>query len=220
MMANESEKNIKYGIQLSEEQKLAKALILENKVNFVTGKAASGKTALCCQIALDLFFKKKIDKIIITRPTIDMGQSLGALPGEINSKMSPYLQPIYQNFYRLYKKDKIDKMIDEGKIEVVPFQFMRGITFTSSAVIVDEVQNTTIEQIATCLERLGIGSKLMLVGDINQLDLQKQMSGIKYLEFINEKNIHEFCKITLTSNYRDPIVEALLRCRDEFNQKK
>ena len=215
--ANEREKNIRFQITLNEEQKQAKSVILQNSVTYIAGKAGSGKTLVSCQVALDLFFKKQVKHIIITRPAVEAGEKLGFLPGGLEEKLDPYVQAIYQNFYSLYKKDKIDNMIKEGSIQIKPFAYMRGSTFCEAVIIVDEVQNTTESQVKMVLERLGKGSKMMLCGDINQIDLGRGItSGIKFLDFLQEKELKNYTKIVLKTNHRDPIVEEILNLYESF----
>ena len=122
---------IKFKITLNEEQKEAKAKILQNTVTLLGGSAGSGKTLLACQIALEKLFMKECDKIIITRPTVSK-EEIGFLPGDLREKMDPWVQPIYQNMFALYDKVKIEALIQEGKIEIVPVSFMRGRTFKNS----------------------------------------------------------------------------------------
>jgi len=119
---------IKFKMNLNEEQKTAKEIILQTPITLLKGMAGSGKTLLACQIALDMLFKKDTEKIVITRPTVAR-EEIGFLPGDIKEKLDPWLAPIYANLYLLYDKEKIDKMIAEGIIEIVPFAFMRGRTF-------------------------------------------------------------------------------------------
>lgn len=216
---NEREKNIKFSISLNEEQKQAKSVILENSISYIAGKAGSGKTLLCAQIALDLVFKKKVKHIIITRPAVEAGEKLGFLPGGLEDKLDPYMQAIYKNFYVLYNKAKIDKMIQEGVIQIQPFAYMRGSTFCDAVIIVDEVQNTTESQVKMVLERLGKGSKMMLCGDVNQIDLNKSVtSGVKFLDFLKESELKNFEKIVLKSNHRDPIVEEILNLYETYKK--
>ena len=137
---------IKFKIQLNEEQKVAKSIILDNAVTVITGAAGSGKTLLATAVGLDLLFRKEIEKLIITRPAVLAGEDLGFLPGDISEKMDPWLQPIYQNFYNLYGKDKVDKEISEGNIQILPLGYVRGLTFTNTFLIADEVQNLTHDQ--------------------------------------------------------------------------
>mgnify|MGYP002624167689 FL=1 len=173
---------IKFKIQLNEEQKIAKSVILDSAVSVITGAAGSGKTLLATSIGLDLLFRKEVDKLIITRPAVLAGEDLGFLPGDIAEKMDPWLQPIYQNFYNLYDKAKIDKELAEGNIQILPLGYVRGLTFTNTFIIADEVQNLTHGQTEALLGRLGHGYKMVLCGDIAQIELKnKQTSGLSLL---------------------------------------
>ena len=204
---------IKFKIQLNEEQKEAKAKILENTLTLLAGKAGSGKTMLACQIALDGLFRRQYEKIIITRPTVSK-EEIGFLPGDLREKMDPWIQPIYQTMYALYDKVKVEKLIEDGKIEIVPVSFMRGRTFLDSCVIVDEAQNVTHEQMEMIVTRLGLRSKMMVCGDEQQIDLKKKAdSGFKYLYKASRK-VKNLEAITLKSNHRNEIVEDL---RDYYN---
>ena len=172
---------IKFKIQLNEEQKQAKEKILNHTLTLLAGKAGSGKTLLACQIALDGLLRRHYDKIIITRPTVSK-EEIGFLPGDLREKMDPWIQPIYQNMYALYNKEKIEKLIEDGKIEIVPLAFMRGRTFLDSCIIVDEAQNVTHEQMEMIATRIGLRSKMIICGDDYQVDLKsKRESGFKFL---------------------------------------
>jgi len=206
---------IKFKLSLNDEQKEAKQTILDNPVVLVRGMAGSGKTLLACQIALDLVFKKEMEKIIITRPTVSK-EEIGFLPGDLKEKMDPWLAPIYANLYMLYDKEKIDKMVLENQIEIVPFAFMRGRTFPNSIVIVDECQNITHSQTEMMLGRLGRGGKIVFCGDLSQVDLKsKKDSGISFFIRLEER-IKGVKIITLKKNHRHEIVEEILKTYDEF----
>ena len=201
---------IKFKLQLNEEQKEAKATILEKDITILTGAAGSGKTLLACQIALDGIFTRQYDKVIITRPTVSK-EEIGFLPGDLREKMDPWVQPIYQNMFMLYDKEKIEKTIEEGKIEIVPVSFMRGRTFVNSFVIVDEAQNVTHEQMIMITARLGLNSKMVICGDTAQIDLKNRGdSGLKFL-YTLARRIKGMASITLKENHRSPIVEELIR---------
>ena len=209
---------IKFKITLNEEQKEAKAKILENTVTLLAGSAGSGKTLLACQIALEKLFMREIDKIIITRPTVSK-EEIGFLPGDLREKMDPWVQPIYQNMFALYDKVKIEKCIEEGKIEIVPVSFMRGRTFLDSIVIVDEAQNVTHEQMEMIVTRLGLRSKMIICGDAHQTDLKKkEESGFKFL-YSAARKVKNLCGITLVTNHRDSIVEDLINIYNEAEEK-
>ena len=208
---------IKFKIQLNEEQKEAKAKILENTVTLLAGSAGSGKTFLACQIALEKLFMKECEKIIITRPTVSK-EEIGFLPGDLREKMDPWVQPIYQNMYALYDKVKIESLIQEGKIEIVPVSFMRGRTFLDSVVIVDEAQNVTHEQMEMIVTRLGIRSKMIVCGDDHQVDLKsKKDSGFRFL-YSAARKVKNMCAISLKTNHRDPIVEDLISLYEEAEE--
>ena len=204
---------IKFKVQLNDEQKDAKQAILDNTITLLAGQAGSGKTLLACQVALDGLIRRVYQKVIITRPTVSK-EDIGFLPGDLREKMDPWVQPIYQNFFTLYDKAKVEKLIADGKIEIVPVSFMRGRTFLDSCVIVDEAQNVTHEQMEMIVTRLGLRSKMIICGDQHQTDLKKKSdSGFKFLYKASRK-VKNLEAITLTSNHRNEIVEDL---RDYYN---
>lgn len=178
--------SIKFSITLSEEQKKAKAEILNHPFNFILGNAGSGKTLLAVQIALDMFFKRKCNKIIITRPTVATEDN-GFLPGNERDKMEPWLVPIRSNMRKVYNKPPIlEKMEEDENIELVSLSHFRGRTFDDAIVIIDEFQNLTRSQFAMALGRLGKNSIMILCGDNQQIDLKDK----------NYSAIHEVAKIT------------------------
>jgi len=206
---------IKFNLQLNEEQKQAKSLILEHPVVVMKGMAGSGKTLVAVQAALDLFFTKEIDKIIITRPTVAK-EEIGFLPGDLKEKMDPWLAPIYHNLYMLYNKEKVDKELELGNIEIVPFAFMRGRTFVNSFVVVDEAQNVTQDQMETVLGRLGKGSKMVICGDVAQIDLKvKKDSGFSFLTKVAE-GVEGVKIVNLLNNHRHEIVAPILKVYQDY----
>ncbi len=205
---------IKFKIDLNPEQKEAKAKILQNTVTLLAGAAGSGKTLLACQIALEKLFMREVDKIIITRPTVSK-EEIGFLPGDLREKMDPWIQPIYQNMFALYDKIKIEKLIEDGTIEIVPLSFMRGRTFLDSVVIVDEAQNVTHEQMEMIVTRIGLRSKMIICGDDIQVDLKNRRdSGFRFL-YKGARKIKNLEAITLFQNHRDPIVQDLINYYEE-----
>jgi phosphate starvation-inducible PhoH-like protein len=213
-LKNKPKTPIKFRVELNSEQKEAKQAILECPVVLLKGMAGSGKTLVACQAALDLVFKKEMEKIIITRPTVSK-EEIGFLPGDLKEKMDPWLAPIYSNLYLLYDKEKIDKLVADGQIEIVPFAFMRGRTFPKSFVIVDECQNITHSQTEMMLGRLGKGGKIVFCGDISQVDLKsKRDSGIGFFDILDAR-VKGVRIISLKKNHRHEIVEEILKIYEE-----
>jgi phosphate starvation-inducible PhoH-like protein len=206
--------DIKFSITLSDEQKTAKAKIMETPFSFILGKAGSGKTLLAVQIALDMFFKRRINKIIITRPTVS-NEDNGFLPGSLAEKMEPWLVPIRSNMRKVYNKPEIlDKMEKDENIELVSLAHFRGRTFDNAVCIVDEFQNLTKQQLQMVLSRLGKDAIMILTGDRYQVDLK----------FNNDSAIHEVPKlkpskfvneIILTDNHRHEALEEILALLNE-----
>lgn len=193
--------NVKFSITLSEEQKAAKQAMLHHPYNFLVGKAGSGKTLLACQVALDMFFKRMTNKIVITRPTVSTEDN-GFLPGSEKEKMEPWLVPIRSNMRKIYNKPEIlDKMEKEESIELVSLAHFRGRTFENSVVIIDEFQNLTRSQFRMALGRLGKGSTMIFCGDNQQIDLKdKNYSAIVDLSKINDSQY--VYKRVLEDNHR------------------
>ena len=201
-------------LTLSEEQKQAKAKILETPFNFILGKAGSGKTLLAVQVALDMFFKRQINKIIITRPTVS-NEDNGFLPGSLSEKMEPWLVPLRSNMRKVYNKPEIlEKMEREENIELVSLAHFRGRTFDHAVCIVDEFQNLTKQQLQMVLSRLGKQSIMILTGDRYQIDLK----------FGNDSAVHEVPKLTkskyvneiiLLDNHRHEALDEILKLLNE-----
>ena len=206
---------VKYNITLSEEQKLAKSEIRNHPFNFILGKAGSGKTLLAVQISLDCFFKREVNKIVITRPTIS-NEDNGFLPGSLDEKMEPWLVPIRSNMRKVYNKPIIlEKMEKNQDIDLVSLSHFRGRTFDSSIVIVDEFKNLNKQQLAMVLGRLGKNSRMMLCGDPQQIDLK----------FTNDSAVHEVHKlkdsefvysVNLKDNHRHESLDNVLKLLFSF----
>jgi phosphate starvation-inducible PhoH-like protein len=206
--------DIKFSITLSDEQKQAKSKILETPFNFILGKAGSGKTLLAVQVALDMFFKRQINKIIITRPTVS-NEDNGFLPGSLSEKMEPWLVPLRSNMRKVYNKPEIlEKMEREENIELVSLAHFRGRTFDHAVCIVDEFQNLTKQQLQMVLSRLGKESIMILTGDRYQIDLK----------FGNDSAVHEVPKLTkskyvneiiLLDNHRHEALDEILKLLNE-----
>ena len=200
--------SVKFSITLSEEQKAAKQAILHHPYNFIVGKAGSGKTLLACQVALDMFFKRMINKIIITRPTVSTEDN-GFLPGSEKEKMEPWLVPIRSNMRKVYNKPLIlEKMEKDETIELVSLAHFRGRTFENSVVIIDEFQNLTRAQLRMALGRLGKGSTMIFCGDNQQIDLKdKNYSSIVDVSKISDSPF--VYKRILTDNHRHPAIDSV-----------
>ena len=207
--------NIKFSITLSDEQKVSKAQILNHPFSFIIGQAGSGKTLLACQVGLDMFFKRTVNKIVVTRPTVS-NEDNGFLPGTLEEKMEPWLVPIKSNMRKVYNKPAIlDKMMVDEQIELVSLSHFRGRTFENSIVIVDEFQNLTKQQLLMVLGRVGKGSTMILCGDPQQIDLK----------FRNDSAIHEVPKlknskwvydVVLKDNHRHESLNDILRLLTEY----
>lgn len=201
---------VRFKVSLNDEQKSAKEEILRNTISVLHGKAGSGKTLLACQVALDGLIKKEYKKIVITRPTVSK-EDIGFLPGTVRDKMDAWLQPIYQNFYILYDKVKIEQWINDGTIEIVPVSFMRGLTFLDSCIIVDEAQNITDEQMEMIVTRIGLNSRMIICGDVSQIDLRhKDDTGFRFICDCVSR-IPDMVNIELKTNHRHGIVDYLVR---------
>ena len=206
---------IKFKVQLNEEQKIAKDLIINNPITVLKGMAGSGKTLLAAQVGLDMLFTKKVDKVIISRPTVSK-EDIGFLPGDIREKMDPWLAPIYHNLFMLYDEVKVRKELDEGRIEIVPFAFMRGRTFVDAFIIVDEAQNVSHGQMETVIGRLGKNSKMVICGDMAQIDLRdKRDTGFSFLNRLEEQ-VEGFKAYQLERNHRHEIVSPILEVYKTF----
>ena len=195
--------------------------IERNDIVFSIGPAGTGKTFLAVgQAVADLRAKRK-NRIILVRPAVEAGETLGFLPGDIKAKVDPYLRPVYDALHELLPADKISRMLDLGIIEICPLAFMRGRTLNNSFVILDEAQNTTIAQMKMFLTRLGEGSKAVVTGDITQIDLDKSVpSGLVKIQHIltGIKGI-EFVYLTARDVVRHRLVQDIIRAYERFENR-
>ena len=185
---------------------------------FGLGPAGTGKSYLAVAKGIHMLKKGLIEKIILTRPAVEAGERLGFLPGDMKEKIDPYLRPIYDALYEMMPADRVEKKIQSGEIEIAPLAFMRGRTFTNSFVIVDEAQNTTSIQMKMVLTRIGEGSRMVINGDLSQIDLPKgQISGLSESKKILSK-IKDIRIISLDANdvIRHPIVAKIIKAYDNF----
>lgn len=206
-------------IELTPEQETAKKIMLNNDVTILTGKPGTSKTTLNCYVALQLLLTRRVGKIIVTRPMVDVGKkSMGFLPGDAfdfkEGKMAPYLAPVLQAFYKLYQKEQIDKYIEQGIIEIIPIQFVRGSNFEDCVVMVDEAQNLDAEELKALTTRLCKDAKMLFTSDLNQVDLlNKRSSAGKFFKAIEE--LDGVAMFELTENFRSPLALAIMDKVDE-----
>ena len=184
----------------------------DNDVVFCSGPAGTGKTYLAVANAINFLKDRKIEKIILSRPAVEAGEKIGFLPGDIKEKVDPYLRPIYDALYDMMPFDKVDKKIMSGEIEIAPLAFMRGRTLKNSYIIIDEAQNTTKVQMKMLLTRLGEGSKMVITGDLTQVDLPAgQISGLSHsIEILKKIKGIEILKLDVSDIVRHPIVSKII----------
>jgi len=196
--------------------------INKNTITLGVGPAGTGKTYLAVAAAVTAFRKKTINRIILTRPAIEAGEHLGFLPGDLQSKVDPYLRPLYDALFDMLGAETYQKYVERGNIEVAPLAYMRGRTLDDAFIILDEAQNTTREQMKMFLTRLGNGSKIVITGDATQIDLPvDKISGLKeamrVLEGINDIGI---CKLTGADVVRHVLVQKIVEAYEKDEQKK
>ena len=195
--------------------------IRRNNMVFGVGPAGTGKTYLACAMAVNALKNKEIERIILARPAVEAGESLGFLPGDLQEKVDPYLRPLYDALYEIMGQEAAARMKEKGAIEVVPLAYMRGRTLDNSFIILDEAQNTTREQMKMFLTRMGFHSKVVVTGDITQIDLPKgKGSGLleatrvlKHVEGIR------FCYLTDVDVVRHELVKRIIKAYNEYEKK-
>jgi phosphate starvation-inducible protein PhoH and related proteins len=209
----ERKSDIKYNITLNEEQKLAKQLIIDNQIVIVTGRAGSGKSLICAQAALDFLMKKQCDHVYVTRATIEVGNSLGFLPGDLEDKFNPYLEAFQENLEKCYDKLKIQELVKNKRITAYPVQFIRGKTI-DDILVVEEAQNLSKGEMLAILTRLGKTGKIIINGDNEQKDIRESYTGLSYAIDISKK-IEGIEWIKLKANHRSDLVGKILD--NEYN---
>jgi len=195
-------------IQLNEEQKEGKRLIIENQIVIITGQAGSGKSLLCAQVALDLLLKKQVDKILNTRALIEVGRTMGYMPGDLSSKFGPYMEAFTENLYECYDKVKIDELIMAEKLKAMPVNFIRGKT-VKDILIVEEAQNLTKEEMLAIVTRLGKTGRIVINGDNAQKDTKESFTGLDYIIQLS-KVFPEIKWVKLKENHRSDLVGKIL----------
>ena len=202
------------------QQRYMKA-ILKNTITIGVGPAGTGKTYLAVAAAVAAFREKTVNRIILTRPAVEAGERLGFLPGDLQNKVDPYLRPLYDALFDMLGPETYQKYLERGNIEVAPLAYMRGRTLDDSFIILDEAQNTTREQMKMFLTRLGFGSKIVITGDITQIDLPAdKVSGLKDAVKVLE-NVPDIavCCLNASDVVRHALVQQIVAAYDNYEKK-
>jgi len=194
--------------------------IRQNDVVFGIGPAGTGKTYLAMTLAVKALKERAVQRLVLTRPAVEAGESLGFLPGDLKEKMAPYLRPLYDALYDLMGAEVYQGYMEKGIIEIAPLAYMRGRTLDDSFIILDEAQNTTAEQLKMFLTRLGFGSKAVITGDITQIDLPKgRFSGLAQIRSVlKEIEGISFVYLSDLDVVRHPLVQKIIRAYEEFDR--
>jgi len=195
--------------------------IRKNMITFGIGPAGTGKTYLAMAMAITAFKNEEVSRIILTRPAIEAGEKLGFLPGDLQSKIDPYLRPLYDALYQIMGADAFLKNSEKGLIEVAPLAYMRGRTLDNAFIILDEAQNTTPAQMKMFLTRIGFGSKVIITGDLSQKDLPSgQKSGLDHaIKVLKKVEDIGFCYLTSQDVVRHPLVQKIVKAYDDYEAK-
>ena len=201
------------------QRKYVKA-VKENTVTFAVGPAGTGKTYLAMAMAVVAFKNKEVERIILTRPAVEAGEKLGFLPGDLQNKVDPYLRPLYDALYDLMGVENFQKYVERGVIEVAPLAYMRGRTLNDSYIILDEAQNTTCEQMKMFLTRFGENSRVIVTGDLTQVDLPAgKKSGLKdAIEVLQGVEGIAICTLTHRDVVRHSLVQAIVKAYEKANR--
>ena len=196
--------------------------IKKNTITLGIGPAGTGKTYLAVAAAVSAFRDKQVNRIILTRPAVEAGERLGFLPGDLQSKVDPYLRPLYDALFDMLGAENYQKYLERGNIEVAPLAYMRGRTLDDSFIILDEAQNTSREQMKMFLTRLGFGSKIVITGDITQIDLPKDtVSGLKEaMRVLDGVEDIAICKLGEADVVRHVIVQRIIKAYEEDENRR
>ena len=196
--------------------------ISKNTITIGVGPAGTGKTYLAVAQAVAAFRAKEVNRIILTRPAVEAGERLGFLPGDLQNKVDPYLRPLYDALFDMLGPETYNKYLERGNIEVAPLAYMRGRTLDDSFIILDEAQNTTREQMKMFLTRLGFGSKIVITGDITQIDLPgDKISGLKEaIRILDGVEDIAICRLTASDVVRHALVQRIVAAYDKFEKTR
>lgn len=194
----------------------------DKMIVFGIGPAGTGKTYLAMAMAINAFKNEEVSKIILTRPAIEAGEKLGFLPGDLQSKVDPYLRPLYDALYQIMGPESFMRNMEKGAIEVAPLAYMRGRTLDDAYIILDEAQNTTIAQMKMFLTRIGFGSKVVITGDLTQKDLPKgTVSGLdNAIKVLGKVEDIGFSQLTAKDVVRHPLVQKIVKAYDDYESKQ
>ena len=197
-------------------------IITKKMITFGIGPAGTGKTYLAMAKAITAFKNDEVSRIILTRPAIEAGENLGFLPGDLQSKVDPYLRPLYDALYQIMGAEQFMANSEKGLIEVAPLAYMRGRTLDNSFIILDEAQNTTPAQMKMFLTRIGFGSKVVVTGDLTQKDLKPDMSsGLEVaMRILSKVDEIAFCRLTNEDVVRHPLVQKIVKAYEEYEERK
>ncbi|MCD7760592.1 MAG: PhoH family protein, partial [Clostridiales bacterium] len=196
--------------------------IQKNTITLGVGPAGTGKTYLAVAAAVAAFRAKEVNRIILTRPAVEAGERLGFLPGDLQSKVDPYLRPLYDALFEMLGPETYEKYVERGNIEVAPLAYMRGRTLDDSFIILDEAQNTSKEQMKMFLTRMGFGSKIVITGDVTQIDLPTdKVSGLKEaMRVLDGVEDIAICRLTGQDVVRHVLVQRIIKAYEDDEQRQ
>ncbi len=204
----------------TEGQKKYLDAIEKNDIVFAIGPAGTGKTYLASAVAVNYLKSGKVQRILLTRPAVEAGEKLGFLPGDLSEKVDPYLRPLYDALIDMLTIEKFITLREKNIIEIAPLAYMRGRTLNNAFIILDEAQNTTYEQMKMFLTRMGFGSKVIVTGDITQIDIQERSGLVIAQDILKDIDGIEFVYLTDADVVRHPLVKKIIRAYDKFEKEE